>query len=105
MEVEQASFVPEHEPSRRVVCSALRHQDGRIICSARHFDKLMHRQIAMDDGIKNGWRGAEQGFIDQFGVFMTRTEAWTVAFVAGQIRRRVGGDTKDGGSLFSENLY
>jgi hypothetical protein len=46
-----------------------------------------------------------QGFIDQFGVYMTRQEAWKVAEAAGQILYRCGGDTIDGGYLFSENLY
>jgi hypothetical protein len=44
----------------------------------------------------------EQGFIDQFGVFMTREEAYVVAKAAGQIKYRCGGDD---GVLFSENLY
>ena len=48
------------------------------------------------------WTRAEQGFVDQFGVFLTREEAWDVASKAGQIVRRVGGD---GGCLYSENLY
>jgi hypothetical protein len=47
-------------------------------------------------------RATEQGFIDQFGVFMTREEAYEVAKAAGQIKYRCGGDE---GRLFSENLY
>lgn len=47
----------------------------------------------------------DQGFIDQFGAFMSRTEAWKVAEAAGQIIRRVDGDAVDGGTLYSENLY
>jgi hypothetical protein len=46
--------------------------------------------------------GEVQGFIDQFGDFMTREEARKVALDAGQVRRRVGGDSE---RLFSENLY
>lgn len=46
-----------------------------------------------------------QGFVDQRGVFLTRTEAWSIALAAGQIIRRVGGNDTDGGTLYSENLY
>ena len=48
---------------------------------------------------------SEQGFVDRFGKFHNREEAWKIAEPAGQIRRRVGGDTINGGTLFSENLY
>lgn len=91
---------------RVVVCAANRYQN-RIVLGARHFDRVMHAHIdllpsiAMPD-YASQW---EQGFIDQHGIFMNRTEAWKVAEAAGQIRRRVGGDTADGGTLFSENLY
>lgn len=44
----------------------------------------------------------EQGFIDQRGNFLGRQEAWQVAQAAGQIIRRVGGDTEAGGTLYSE---
>lgn len=77
---------------RRVVCAALRH-GSVIICGPRHWDAICRGSS------KDGW---EQGFVDQRGEFLTREEAWTVAFCAGQILRRVGGD---GERLFSENLY
>lgn len=81
------------EVGRRVVCAALRDLNGTIICGPRHWDSLCRGTS------KDGW---EQGFVDQRGVFLTREEAWQVAFNAGQIIRRVGGDGK---RLFSENLY
>lgn len=93
---------PQAEPEmpRMVVCAAMIHQDGRIIASPRHFDTIAH------EAAKNGfWGDCEQGFIDQRGVFMSRQEAWKVACDARQIRRRVGGDGTDGGTLYSENLY
>lgn len=90
----------EQVMSRRVVCAAIRNSSGQIICSARHFDALMHLQI--NEQIHGGWKFAEQGFIDQHGAFLSREEAWLVAEAAGQIIRRVGGD---GVRLFSENLY
>lgn len=86
--------------TRRVVCAAIRGKAGRVICSARHFDDLMRRQVAAD--VFGDWSVAEQGFIDQRGEFMTREEAHKIATEAGQIIRRCGGDE---GRLFSENLY
>lgn len=86
--------------NRRIVCAAIRHTSTRIVvCGARHFDMVMHRQInAMN--LPDEWD--EQGFIDQRGEFLTREEAHKVATEAGQIIRRCGGDE---GRLFSENLY
>jgi hypothetical protein len=84
---------------RKVVCAAIRNQSKLIICGARHFDSIMCNQI---ESSTDDWDGAEQGFIDQFGFFMTREEAYDVAVEAEQIIRRVGGDE---GKLFSENLY
>lgn len=82
-----------------VVCAANRHHDsGRIICGARHWDSIMRGQLI--DGQKGGsW---DQGFIDQWGQFLTREEAWKVAVAKGQIRRQI--DTPEG-TLYSEHLY
>ncbi|MFY9326479.1 MAG: hypothetical protein WAO76_00425 [Georgfuchsia sp.] len=87
-------------PNRRVVCAAVR-VNAHIICSARHYDSLMHAQMNLIDEAYSG-ANVEQGFIDQHGEFMTREEAHKVATEAGQIIRRCGGDV---GRLFSENLY
>lgn len=46
-----------------------------------------------------------QGFVGNRGQFLTREEAWKVALDAGQIIRRVGDDDRNGGTLYSENLY
>lgn len=85
---------------RRVVCAAVKIND-HIVCSARHYDPLMLAQMNL---IEEAYSGANvvQGFIDQFGIFLTREEAWSVAVDAKQINRRVGNDE---GKLFSENLY
>jgi hypothetical protein len=90
------------EPGQLVVCAANRFPDGTVILGARHYDSLMREAIAAR-GLVPG--EDEQGFIDQKGRFLTRREAWKVAQVAGQIRRRVGGDHLDGGTLYSEGLY
>ena len=46
-----------------------------------------------------------QGFVDQYGEFFDRCEAWKIAEREGQILRRCGGDGAKGGTLYSENLY
>ena len=84
---------------QRVVCAAIRNTSGHIICGARHFDSVMRQQVVNSTG---DWTRAEQGFIDQRGTFLTRHQALVVAFDAGQIIKRVGGD---GHALYSENLY
>ena len=85
---------------RRVVCAAIRNARGEIICGPRHFDATMHQTIR--NHASTDWKGAEQGFVDQHGIFLNRKQALGVAEEAGQIIRRCGGDDKE---LFSENLY
>ena len=46
-----------------------------------------------------------QGFLTSKYRFVTRTEAWRIALRQRQIVRRCGGDTINGGTLYSENLY
>lgn len=85
---------------RRVVCAAIRNSNFEIICGPRHFDAVMQAQIDVSGG--HVWDRADQGFVDQFGNWLSREEAWAVAHAAGQVVRRVGGD---GERLYSENLY
>jgi hypothetical protein len=93
---------------RRVVCAANRSKvTGQIICGARHWDHIMRQQVQwlenQPDGRKmpHEWSGAEQGFIDQFGRFLTRQEAFLIAQSQNQILYP-GFDT---GTLYSEDLY
>ena len=90
---------------RRVVCSACRSsKTGRIVLGPRHMDDIMrmHVRLTLDLDYHDY---DDQGFIDQWGVFMNRQEAWKVAEAANQIVYRCGGDTANGGTLYSENLY
>lgn len=87
------------KPPSRIVCAAMR-KDGRIITGARHYDKVMREQMEASEGLV-WWRTCEQGFINQFGEFLTREEAWEIANTNGQIIRE---STIDG-MLFSECLY
>lgn len=84
----------------RIVCAALKNEDGDIVLCIRHYDHFSRDSLSIspDDVV-------EQGFVDKNGRFLTRTEAWKVAEEAGQIIRRVGGDTANAGTLYSENLY
>jgi hypothetical protein len=90
--------------SPRVVCAALLNtKTGEVICGARHFDTVMMQIIeAMGPVAKTNWRTAQQGFIDQFGNFLSREEARVVAEREGQIIRRFSCPEH---MLFSEHLY
>jgi hypothetical protein len=86
----------------RIVSAANRLSCGLIVTGARHCDKLMNAQ-ARAAGLN--LTRSEQGFVNQRGEYLSRTEAWQVAKTANQIIFRCGGDTSDGGALYSENLY
>lgn len=90
--------------NKRVVCAAIRNKkNGRIITGARHYDSLM---IATINYSKEDWdkpRDVEQGFIDQYGNFLTREEAFIIASENNQIIRKCG--SEHSGKLYSENLY
>jgi hypothetical protein len=90
---------------QRVVSAAIRSKTtGRILCGARHMDAVMQQFMLTPKRKRRRreWGGVEQGFIDQFGNFLTRKEAWRLADKNGQIRDRSAA-CKD--CLFSEDLY
>lgn len=95
---------PREAPAHRIVCAAIRHLSGNIVCGVRHYDANM-RGLLENLPFSGFGAQVQQGFVDNFGVFHTRYEAWPIAEAAGQIIRRVGGDSEGGGKLFSENLY
>ena|SRR5665213_1626441 len=98
------------ETKPRIVCAACKHTDGRIVCGPRHFDETMWKQIlnvpVLDyrelNTVEVTWSNAEQGFINQFGTFYTREQAWVIALDNGQIIRYNDWQT---GTLHSEHLY
>ncbi|WP_418122304.1 hypothetical protein [Variovorax sp. 160MFSha2.1] len=95
-------------PPRRVVCAAIRAADGDLLLGIRHYSADMHRQIAARrDGEKFKYRlDSDQGFVDQFGTFMSREEAYRVAAQQSQITRPLAcGKGLDGPKLYSEGLY
>lgn len=88
------------KPKQIVVCAANKFPSGLILCGARHWDKLMRKQ-ADYAGVKGG--SEEQGFIDQFGEFLTREEAMAIVKDNGQ-RFFIARNQSDL-ELFSEGLY
>jgi hypothetical protein len=88
---------------RTVVCAANKFANGLIVCGARHFDPIMRAQLDAIEGGRPSLADHEQGFIDQWGNFMSRTEASVVACSSGQKMRNP--DVKPGDTLYSEDLY
>lgn len=77
---------------QRVVSMAACIVDGYLLVGNRHFCPLM--RMTMDNlGISQypthnlHHVGEDQGFVDQWGVYMSREEAWEVAKAAGQIKK------------------
>lgn len=98
--INSAEWRPDYSVTpRRIVCAAM-FKDGRIITGARHYDKIMRAQMEASEGIA-WWRSCTQGFIDQFGDFLNREDAWKIAKAGRQIKRQVSTP----GTLYSENLY
>lgn len=101
--------IPVRDAAKRgqrvVVCAACRYKDGTLLVGPRHFDQTMHVQRGRLNLGPSYSARPDQGFIDQWGVFMSRLEAWDVAEAAGQIKYRCGSDGPDRSGLFSENLY
>lgn len=90
---------PDPDIPAWIVCAANKHREtGTIFCGARHFDGLMRAQIK---AAEYKFTGYDQGFIDQWGRFYDRKEAWKVAKKNNQIKRISGTE----GTLYSEDLY
>lgn len=93
---------------RRVVCAAIRAADGELLLGIRHYSEDMHKQLILrEDADKFYYRvDNDQGFVDQFGVYMTRREAYHVAHAAKQIINYTACIEEDFGyELCSEGLY
>lgn len=89
--------------NQRIVCAAIKMKDGTVICGPRHFDDIMRNQLMRNQLVWNPeWNRAEQGFVNQYGVFLTREKAYQIAEKNGQIIRDIG---YKGNKLFSEHLY
>lgn len=66
----------------KIICAAVKLSSGRIICGVLRHDRLMNELIsALGESCEN----EVQGFVDRFGNFLTREEAFKVAASANQI--------------------
>lgn len=92
-----------HSGLNRIVCSAVLLPSGVMLTGVRHWDQVMISAVKLLLPTALEPRDPQvQGFLDRYGSFHTREEAWIIAFKAGQIIHRCGGDN---GVLYSENLY
>lgn len=90
--------------TRRIVCAAIRAENGDILVGIRHYSQDMHYQI---QNRFNGQRfenrfGDDQGFVNTWGEYLTRQEAYKVALALGQIIRPEACPNQ---TLYSEGLY
>lgn len=95
---------------RRIVCAANRFElkDGGVLVipGARHYSKDMAEVIdqVQDKIVSDPVHGDNQGFIDQWGEYWNRKDAFIIAYHAGQVNTiRKKGAPYD--TLFSEDLY
>lgn len=94
-------FVPPRDCKVKIVCAANRKGDI-IFAGPRHCDYVMHSQ-AIATGGEYALIATEQGFIDQWGRFWNRLQAWDICQIEGQeIDLERNGRV---GILFSEGLY
>ena len=80
--LEPIAATPPNVRPLRIVCAALQFPDGLIICGTRHFDPIMRELIKRLEVLP---QLAICGFVDQFGRFYTRAEAYKIAVNCGQI--------------------
>lgn len=85
---------------QRIVCAACLADDGTIFTGIRHYspDMVLMIQLAGYSGRVMG----EQGFVDQWGNFLNRQDAFHIALRNGQYRPYPPYNI---GTLYSEDLY
>lgn len=79
---------------------------GVVLCGARHSD--IFRQLeSLGFGPKDGYEEMEQGFVDSYGNFLTREEAYEHAKACGQLCLRIIRERSENGNrrLLSEDLW
>lgn len=97
------SYKWKNKPAQIIICAAIKdNKTGHIFLGARHFDKIMRMQIEKSC-IKPEPPYTEQGFIDQFGEFISREDALEIVKNNGQpFNAKNNGSSK---ALYSEGLY
>lgn len=86
----------------RIVCAAVRMKDGTIFTGVRHYSPDMRLMITLAGYNGKKLAGAEDGFVDQWGRFHNRQEAFHIALRNGQYRPY---PPYAFGTLYSEDLY
>lgn len=91
--------------ARYVYCAAMQDTNtGSVIVSVRHFDSITRGQLQALKIAKQGRAGSVQGFIDNHGEFLNRSEALALAKETGVYDTFVSA-TGHARELFSEDLY
>ena len=91
----------EYYGVQRRIAQAAYNYNGYIVTGTRHSCPIMEMQIMMMEEVLKEWCGGDrmvQGFTDQYGNFLTRKEAYSIAKAAGQIIR----EDVCPGTLYSE---
>lgn len=84
-----------------IVCAATLMKDGAIVTGIRHYSPEMRAIMKKAYGEGYHLLVAQQGFVDNFGKFLSREDAWIIAEKNGQIQYQVSSPSE----LYSENLY
>lgn len=87
---------------RKIVCAAIRCDDGFIVSGVRHFSPDMRETMKRIYGDGYWKHAGEQGFIDQKGEFLSREQAFVLARENGQCPHLPATGIA---FLFSEDLY
>lgn len=107
-DVDKLPFGNSYNPPERIVCAANKYGDV-VLAGVRHACGAMRGvQEALDArhcDLDEDYGEEVQGFLTSKHRFVDRHEAWKIALEQNQIVRRCGGDTRNGGELYSENLY
>lgn len=99
--IEETQKLADDE-KRRIVCAAVRMKDGTIFPGVRHYSPDMRLMITLAGYSGKKLAGAEDGFVDQWGCFLTRQEAFAVAL---RQRQYAPYPPYAIGTLYSEDLY
>jgi hypothetical protein len=100
--LEVTGCTEDYRKYNRIVCAAIRGEDGAVVSGVRHYSADMCATIGLMRNPDNFYHrnDDDQGFIDRNGSYLTRREAFVVALIAGQIPLDTEGDL-----LYSEMLY
>lgn len=93
---------------RRIVCAAIRAADGELLVGIRHYSPDMRKQIEKRQGGEKFCHrhDEDQGFVDQWGGWISREDAYQLAAANGQLLYPAAcGHGLHGPKLYSEGLY